>query len=471
MVANDLERYREFLSGKHVRYQNSGFEVSPDKLNRHLKDFQRATVHWNLKKGRSGIFAGCGLGKTIMQLSFADEVHRKHDREMTLLLTPPAVQWQTNQEAERFDINCRVQIVKEQSDCKPGINITNYERMHLFDLEKFICVVPDESSVLKNFVGATKRAMVEGFKNTPYRLPCTATPAPNDRKELGNHAEFLGIMPSNEMLARWFVNDGSKVGYYRLKKHGELDFWKWMASWSVCINSPGDIGYSDEGYNLPPLNIIEHLVQTKLEPGMLFDTGAKKAISATDVHKEKRQFLNERADLVAGLVNTNDETWVVWVDTDYEADAITRRIPGSIEVRGSHSLDKKESRLRAFSEGRERVMVTKSEVAGFGMNWQHCHNTTWFAGYSYERWYQAIRRFYRFGQEHQVNCHLIRTRNEESILDVLKAKDSAQSQMQKEMSALMREAMMCELGVSNHAPSQYRASKIIQVPNFLTSRI
>lgn len=463
--------YAEFIHRKHLRYESHGFEVDERELNKHLRGFQRSSVGYYLRKGRSASFMGCGLGKTIQQLCFADEILKRNPKEMTILLCPPAVQWQTVKEAEKFGISARVKIVKEQADCEPGINITNYERLHLIDASKFIAVVPDESSVLKNFTGATKRKIIEDFANTPYRLPCTATPAPNDRKELGNHAEMLGIMPSNEMLARWFVNDGSKVGLYRLKKHGERDFWKWMASWAICCNMPSDIGGDDTGYILPPLNVVEHVVNTGLEDGMLFDTGKKTAISATDVHKEKRRFLAERAEMVSALVNDSVESWVVWVDTDYEADAIRKLIPDAIEVRGSQNIDTKERLLRQFSEGQARVIITKAEIAGFGLNWQHCHNTTWFAGYSYERWYQAMARLRRFGQVNQVNCHLFRTRNEESILDTLKAKDAAQVEMHREMAALMKEFMLSELGSVVHAPRKYDALQDIQLPSFLKARL
>ena len=410
---------------------------------------------------------------TLMQLVYGYEIHHRNPSAMLLLLCPPAVQWQTHAEAAKFEISAPVKIVREQADCIAGINITNYERLHLFDLTKFICTIPDEASVLKNYVGKTKQALVRGFARTPYRLPCTATPAPNDYKELGNYAEFLGAMPSNEMLARWFINAGDKVGHYRLRKHGAENFWEWLASFCVCISSPSDIGCDDTGYVLPPLNVVEHVVNDGPAPGELFDTGKRVAISATNVHKEKRRHLHERADLVAGLVNADTDGWVVWVDTDYEADAVCDRIPGAIEVRGSQTIEKKESLLRAFSDGKERVIVTKAEIGGFGLNWQHVHKTTWFAGYSYERWYQAICRLLRFGQVHQVDCHLVRTRNEESIVDAVDVKRKAHIEMQKETSGLMREAMMAELGVSGGGgsrPTAYVPTTGMQVPGFIRSK-
>jgi hypothetical protein len=285
--------------------------------------------------------------------------------------------------------------------------------------------------------------------------------------ELGNHAEFLGIMPSNEMLSRWFINDGGKCGNYRLRHHGQDDFWRWMATWAVCISTPSDIGFSDDGYVLPELNVVEHVVDCKAEDGYLF--AVPREVSATNVHKEKRAYLGERADIVAKLVNGDRDPWAVWCDTDYEADALCERIPEAVEVRGSHSPAIKEQRLRSFSEGKCRVMVTKSEIGGFGLNWQHCHKTTWFAGYSYERFYQAIRRLLRFGQLHDVDCHLIRTVSEGSIADTIERKKRQHLEMQREMAAMMKDGMVEELCENLNAPRSYLATNKMTVPNWCYS--
>jgi hypothetical protein len=325
-------------------------------------------------------------------------------------------------------------------------------------------VVLDESSILKAYTGATKRALCQRFENTPYRLACTATPAPNDRMELGNHSEFLGVMPSDDMLARWFINDGGKAGTYRLRKHGERDFWRWMASWSVCISSPADLGFSDEGFKLPELVTYEHVIDCKAESGYLF--AVPRQVSATNVHREKRAYLNERAEVVAGLTNNDTDCWAVWCDTDYEADALVRRIPDAVEVRGSHSEKIKEDRLRAFSDGQVRVMITKPEIGGFGLNWQHCHKTTWFAGYSYERFYQSIHRLLRYGQMHDVDCHVVRTVNEGSIVESIERKRRQHAEMQREMASLMSEGMREELGFGNQ-PKRYVAERTGSVPAWL----
>lgn len=457
-----MSDYRTFLTSKHCRPARVGFDVAEADITPALHDWQKAITKWALRCGRAALFEDCGLGKTLQQLEFARQVCL-HTGGNVILLCPLAVQWQTLREAQRFGItdSVGVNIVATQSDVKYGISIANYEKLSHFDTSTFEGVVLDESSVLKAYTGTTKRWLCKLFSETRFKLACTATPAPNDRLELGNHADFLGIMPSNEMIARWFINDGGKCGNYRLRKHGASDFWRWMASWSVCISTPSDIGYSDDGYVLPPLNVVEHVIECKAADGFLF--ALPTAISATNVHKEKRLYLGERADVVAGLVNGDTDPWAVWCDTDYEADALCERIPDAVEVRGSHSPEIKEDRLRSFSEGRCRVMVTKSEIGGFGLNWQHCHKTTWFAGYSYERFYQAIRRLLRFGQLHPVDCHLVRTVSEGSIAETIDRKKRQHIEMQREMAGEMAEGMREELGYINR-PREYLANVPMMVP-------
>ena len=440
-----MSDYRQFLDSKHIRATRSGFDINEDQLPDKLFDWQKLIVKWSLSSGRCALFEECGLGKTFQQLAWADAVVRRENKPV-LLLCPIAVGRQTLKEAEKFGIVSDVKIVKDQSEVVTGINITNYERLHLFDASKFVGVVLDESSILKSFTGKIKQQLCESFANTRYKLACTATPSPNDRMEIGNHSEFLGAMPSNEMLSRWFINSGDKVGVYRLRQHGAKDFWRWVASWAVCIDKPSTLGFSDEGYNLPPLQMINHVIvdeDDKPANGRLFDPG--EAISATTVHVEKRKTLDARADKVGEIVNGNKHTWAIWCDTDYEADALKDRIPGAIEVRGSHKAEVKEERLEAFTEGRERVIITKAELAGFGLNWQHCHHTTWFAGYSYEKFYQAIRRLWRFGQVNAVECHNVMSEGEQSIANVLGQKSIMHEEMKCEMAEAMREGSLEEI--------------------------
>jgi hypothetical protein len=285
--------------------------------------------------------------------------------------------------------------------------------------------------------------------------------------ELGNHSEFLGVMNSDDMLARWFINDGGKCGTYRLRKHGSDQFWRWMASWAICISAPSDLGYSDDGFILPELKVTEHVIESKAETGYLFAVPTK--ISATNVHREKRANLAERAACVAGLVNGNADQWVCWCDTDYEADALKELIDGCVEVRGSHPEKRKEDGILSFIDGRSRVLITKPEIAGFGLNFQFCHRTTWFAGYSYEKWYQAIRRLHRFGQIQTVDVHLVRTVNEGSIAETIERKKRQHYEMQREMAALMGDGMREELGLVN-APKRYVAEKAGTVPAWLKTK-
>ena len=459
--------YHDFIAAKHRRAHRSGIEIDLDRLNSRMHDWQKRAVQWFLKIGKTGAFENCGLGKTIQQLCWSDELVRAINRK-ALLLCPLAVQWQTLQEAQKFDIQSRVQICKSQDEVKDGITITNYDKLHHFNTSEFDIVVLDESGILKAYTGKTKQMLCNEFLHTPYKLACSATPSPNDRMELGNHADFLSVMPSNEMLARWFTNCGDKVGKYVLKQHGIEDFWRWVASWSLCISMPSDIGGSDEGYALPPLEMHEHIVASAIKDGFLFNVG--KSIAATEVHQEKRETLEERADVVASLVNPDSEPWAVWCDTDYEADALRRRIPDAVEVRGSQSVDEKERKLKAFSEGQERVIITKAEIAGFGLNWQHCHKTTWFAGYSFEKFYQAISRLQRFGQTKTVEVHVVRSENEGSICDVVKEKERQHQELQREVSLLMAEGMREELGIGKTL-KRYEPTKKIKLPNWLKTKV
>jgi len=457
-----MDDYRKFLKQKHVRFKPVGFKAK--RINSKLFDWQAKIVDLACYRGRSALLEDCGLGKTIQQLAWGEQVVRQTKRPL-LLVCPIAVGHQTVKEAIKFGISVDVQQAKNQSEVKKGINITNYERLHLFDPFLFDAVILDESSVLKNFTGKTKQQLCNAFKDTRYKLACTATPAPNDRMELGNHSEFLGIMPSNEMLSRWFINDTMKAGGYRLAGHAVKDFWRWMAEWAVCISKPSDIGYSDEGYHLPPLNIVEHVVglqEFRLMPDY-DDTG----VSATSVHRVKRQYLGERADYVAGLVNGNSDAWVVWCDTDYEADALQRVIPDAIEVRGSTPEHKREELFNAFTNGQERVIISKAEIAGFGLNWQHCHKTTWFAGYSFEKFYQAIRRLYRFGQEHQVDCHVIASEQEESIKKVIDRKIAEFGEFQSEMARAMSEATIEAIGGRINKPITYNPTLKMELPTWM----
>lgn len=459
--------YRDFLSRKHRRAEYVGHDVPDSAINPMLFDWQQAVVRWTVRCGRAALFEDCGLGKTPQQLAWAELVARRTGKPV-LILCPIAVAQQTLREAGKFKIGVDVRIIANGGQVDSGINICNYEKLHLLYPKVFGGVVLDESSILKSFMGKTKQALCQSFRDTPYKLACTATPAPNDRMELGNHSDFLGVMPSDEMLSRWFINDTMKAGGYRLRRHARGDFWNWCSSWAVCITKPSDLGYSDEGYELPPLNVVEHvIVSDQPPPGMLFYDGP--GISATNVHREKRRALDQRAAVVGGLVAGDTDAWAVWCDTDYEADALKAVIPGAVEVRGSQPEKKKEEGLNAFSTGQARVIITKPEIGGLGLNWQHAHKTTWFAGYSFEKFYQAIRRLYRFGQKRQVDCHVVMSEAEQSIAETVKRKQREHAEMFSEMAREMR-AGSIERICGVRKLQTYQPTESPKVPAWLTER-
>lgn len=426
--------YGAFLASKRVEVRPVGFAVADSDLHPALFDWQRAVARWAIRRGRAALFCECGLGKTLMQLEWARHVH-DHTRRDVLILAPLAVASQTADEGTKFDI--AVTLCRSQADVRPGINVANYEMLGHFNPEHFAGVVLDESSILKAYMGKTKRALVEAFAATPYKLCCTATPAPNDHMELGNHAEFLGVMRSGEMLMRWFVNDTMAAGKYRLKGHAERDYWDWVASWAVAMRRPSDIGYPDDGYALPPLEMRTEVVEVDRtigrSEGRLF---RDPTMSATTLHREMRLTAPARAERVAALVNGSTDAWAVWCNTDYEADALMACIPDAVEVRGSHPLATKEERLRAFTRGEVRVLVTKPGIAGYGLNWQHCHRTA-FTGlsYSFEDLYQALRRLYRFGQAHAVEAALVVAETEGPILETVRRKMAEHERMVGAMAA------------------------------------
>ena len=424
--------YDEFINAKTRRAASHGF--TPLTITAPLFEWQAHVVRWAVIQGRAALFEDCGLGKTAQQLEWAWQVCQ-HTGGSVLILTPLAVAHQTVKEAAKFGIPASV--AKSQSCItSPGIYITNYEKLDHFDCDSFQGVVLDESSILKNFTGIIRRKLTDSFSKTPYRLCCTATPAPNDFMEFGQHCEFLGVMPSNEMLSRWFINDTMNFGTYRLKGHAENDFWEWVASWAACISSPEDIGYDGSKYVLPKLMIESKVVDVDEVQGA--DEGEmfrNPEMNATTIHREMRMSCPARCEEAARLVASKpDEPWIVWCNTNYEADELKKLIPDSVEVRGSDNAKDKEKKLDAFTDGDARIIITKPGVAGYGLNWQHCRNVV-FVGlnYSFEDFYQALRRSYRFGQKKQVNAHIIQGRTEGAILAVVNRKIDQHKQMQEKM--------------------------------------
>lgn len=434
--------YNEYLASKLLTHQASGFEPQTAALP--LFEWQSKITQWSLRQGCSAMFEDCGLGKTPQQLEWARQV-AEHTGKTVLILTPLAVAQQTMREACKFGVEANVAQSGQDIDCDVPVNITNYERLHLFDdqIPTLGGVVLDESSILKAYMGKTKRRLIEAFAKTPYKLCCTATPAPNDYLELGNHAEFLGIMSSAEMISRWFINDLAEAGKYRLKKHAEADYWRWVASWAVCVSCPADLGYPNEGFELPPLEWIEDVIAADCPPpdGMLLHT---ERLSSTNMHAVMRATAQARADQIAQKLSAEaDEPWLVWVNTNYEADAIKRLLPHAAEVRGSDSIAAKEDALVAFSEGHIRTLITKPGIAGYGLNWQHCARVG-FLGltYSYEDLYQAIRRCWRFGQQRPVHAHVVISEAERSVLHTIHRKAADHERMKEAMRKAMLETQL-----------------------------
>lgn len=410
--------YGEFLDAKRVESVPSGFDASG--INESLFDFQRDIVRWACARGKAAIFADCGLGKTPMQLEWARLVC-DHTGGRVLILAPLAVSQQTKREGEKFGIS--VTVAREQSQAGDGITITNYEMLPHFDPAQFAGVVLDESSILKAHDGKTRNEIIELFSDTPYKLACTATPAPNDHMELGNHAEFLGTMTRAEMLAMFFIHDGGDTAKWRLKGHAEARFWEWVASWAVLMRRPSDLGYDDGAFALPALSVKRHVIDAEYQPDdALF---AVAATSLLDQQRARKATIAKRVAECADMVNASNAPWLVWCDLNDESAALAAAIPDAVEVKGADSAEHKEDAMMGFSDGRYRVLVTKPSIAGFGMNWQHCADMA-FVGlsHSYEQYYQAVRRCWRFGQTREVTAHIIVTNLEEAIVENVMRKES-----------------------------------------------
>lgn len=457
-------KYSDFIAGKHVAAPEVGFTPLP--MAAPLFPFQAANVAWAVRKGRAALLCDTGLGKTIQQLEWARQV-AEHTAHPVLILAPLAVSQQTVREGAKFGIPVRY--ARDQAECDgAGIVITNYERLDRFDTAGLAGVVLDESSILKSYSGTLKNAIFRAFERTPYKLACTATPAPNDHLELGNHAEFLGVMSSHEMIARWFINDTSQFGTYRLKGHASEAFWDWVSTWAVMASLPSDVGpYEDAGYVLPELRTGLSMVDVDVEvdrgTGRLF---RMVDLNATSVHAEKRRTAAARAARVAEIVAREpNEAWLIWCETDYEADVLNAAIPTAEEVRGSDSLEKKERLLMGFVEGTVRVLVTKPKLAGFGLNFQHCARVA-FAGatFSFEAYYQAIRRTWRFGQLRPVHVHVVMARTETGVWDVLCQKRDAFEVMKGGMLAAARRARAAAV-----EPGTYVPTKLGHLPTWLVS--
>jgi superfamily II DNA or RNA helicase len=454
--------YADFLGGKTSAHAPAGFDGGD--LSRYaMFPHQEALAGWAIKRGRAAIFAATGLGKTRMQVAWADRV-AEHASGDVLILAPLAVAEQTVAEAAAVGVN--VTHARVASDVRPGVNITNYERLHQFDASRFAGMVADESSIIKHHDAKTFARMMEAFERTPYKLCATATPAPNDWTELGTHAEFLGVRSRVEMLAEFFVHDGGDTQTWRLKGHAQHEFWRWIASWGALVQSPADLGFDDSAYRLPPLNVIHHEISAGAPAaGQLF---AVEAQTLSERRAARSATIERRVQECAAIVNGDAQPWIVWCDLNAEADALRKAIPGAVEVRGSDGQDDKEQRLLDFAAGRIRVLVTKPSIAGFGLNWQHCARIA-FVGVtdSFEAYYQAVRRCWRFGQKRPVDVHIFASDIEGAVVANLKRKEADANAMASRLAAETREYVTANvLGVTRES-NPYLPARRIEPPAFL----
>lgn len=459
-----MSGYEEFVASKLAAIVPTGTDAAQDLSEYGLMPHQADLTAWALRRGRAAIFADTGLGKTRMQLAWADRVHAETGCDV-LILAPLAVAAQTVAEGEAIGVP--VTLCREASDLSRGVNITNYDRLHKFDPSQFGAVVLDESSCIKHHDTKTLARLLEAFADTRFKLCATATPAPNDWTELGTHAEFLGVCTRAEMLAEYFVHDGGETQVWRLKGHAREQFWHWVSGWGAMVRKPSDLGHDDSAYRLPPLTVSEHVVASQPQSGgMLF---AMEAQTLSERRDARRGSIDARVSECAAIVNAESgEPWIIWCDLNAEADALCAAIPDAVEIRGPDDADVKEQRLADFAAGRIRVLISKPSICGWGLNWQHCARVA-FVGVtdSFEAYYQAVRRCWRFGQTREVQVHIFASELEGSVVANLRRKESDALAMAESLSAETRDAVRAEvLGQSRHF-NHYMPTSPISAPAWL----
>lgn len=469
-----MDAYHAFLDAKVCAAPPCGFEPDVSQFPARIKAFQSDLTQFALRRGRAALFEGTGLGKTLQELTWGTEVHRETKRQV-LLFAPLAVAEQTVDEAPRFDID-GVAYAADQSEAKTPIVVTNYDRAHLFDLSAFGGVALDESGILKSHESKTRADLTERCAEVPYLLAATATPAPNDWTEIGQHAEFLGVMSAKEMLAMYFVHDGANRANgeggdgWRLKRHAEHEFWAWVASWAAMIRSPADLGYDEPGYVLPKLHKHQITVSVPYEPcgEMLFPMAAN---TLSERLQARRQSLPQRVDAAADLAKAGrGRAWVHWCNLNDEADAMVRAIPGAVQVSGADSRDEKKRKLIAFSRGEIEDLVTKPSIAGFGMNWQHCWNFNVVGlNDSFEQLYQLIRRFWRFGQTHEVHGNFIASELEGAVVANQDRKERDFELMQAKMAEHMLDLTRRAVRGGRVQVSNFNPTKAMELPSWMAA--
>ena len=465
-VACEMDVYESFLARKLQLAQPCGFE--PKRIGKALFPFQQDLVRWACRRGRAAVFASTGLGKTRMQLEWARQVLAQ-GVERVLVLAPLAVAAQT--QAEGKALGLEVTLAREQSEVRPGVSVTNYERLHRFEPQAFGGVVLDESSCIKHHTAKTLSALMDAFGQTPYRLCATATPAPNDFTELGTHAEFLGVCSRVEMLSEFFCHDGGETQVWRLKGHAKAHFWRWVASWGAMVRTPEDLGHDGASYQLPPLTVVAHTIEADAK--QVFATGElfpSDVMSLTERRAARKASLEDRVAAAAKAINESKEPWLVWCELNAEADALRAAIPEAVEVRGSDDIDVKEARLRGFSEGAHRVLITKPSIAGFGLNWQHCARMS-FVGLSdsWESYFQAIRRCWRFGQTRPVEVHVYASEMEGAVVRNLERKARDAEEMGEQLSRETGEAVRASVLGQRRMHTNEKHAQRLAVPAWLVS--
>lgn len=460
-----MSEYTDFLKTKEIRYDSCGFE--PESDNPKLFQWQSDIVRWALMKGRAAIFADCGLGKTPMQLQWASQVSA-HEGKPVLICAPLAVAKQTQREGVKFDVP--VTVCRKGEDVRQGVNVTNYEMLEHFDADVFAGVVLDESSILKDASSSTRKMLTEKFRNTPYKLCCTATPSPNDFMELGTHSDFLGVMTQPEMLATFFCHDGGNTSKWRLKGHAEQKFFEWVASWACCITNPSDLGYDGSDFILPELEIKEIVTKTKDMANregqyLMF---AETALSLNERREARRNSLTDRVEAAAEIANATDEQVLVWCDLNSESEALAGAIDGAVEVRGSQTPDFKENAMNGFTDGVNRVLVSKPSIAGWGMNWQQC-NTMIFVGLSdsFEAYYQAVRRCWRFGQKRPVTVYIIISEAEGCVKQNIERKHADAQRMTKELVKFTKDILSAEIRHTTRMIENYITTERMDIPAWI----
>jgi hypothetical protein len=463
------KNYESFLSNKLGVDVPTGI-ADPPELAGHLFPFQSDLVRWALKRGRAAIFADCGLGKGPMALEWAHHVSA-HTGRPVIIVAPLAVAQQFVREGQKF--GRPVTYARDRSDLSGNIIVTNYERLDRFDPSVFGGVVLDESSILKHHDAKTRIAIIESFRDMPFRLSCTATPSPNDIRELGGQAEFLGVAKEQEMLARFFVHDGEKSSGngWRLKGHAKRVFWRWVCTWAAMVRKPSDLGYDDGAFILPPLNRHQHTVANDIRDawasGSLFIEEAKGLAGRRSARKSS---LADRVATAAAMVNASDEQWIVWCGLNAEGDDLEKSIPDAVQVSGSDSPETKEKSLLEFMDGSARVLISKPSICAFGLNLQQCRNQV-FVGLSdsFEDLYQAVRRSYRFGQSRAVNIHIVTSEAEGSVVANVERKEKDAAAMADAMVAEMREMMRAEIRGAKHETDEYKPTVEMRIPEWLSN--